>query len=310
MSANAHDKERDEITGTETTGHVWDGIRELNTPLPKWWLYTFYVTVAFSVVWMVLYPAIPYYDGEWKASEGTAGYSQRTVVAGEIADARAAQKQYLDRIEAADFQDIMADEALLNFASQGGRAAFGDNCAPCHGAGAQGFTGFPNLNDDAWIWGGTLSDIYTTIQHGIRWEDDPETRLSDMPAFLDDEILDRDQIHAVVEFVLSLSGNAENTALLADGAAVFEQECALCHGAAGMGDKTLGAPNLTDAIWLYGGSRDTLFATVAHSRRGVMPSWVGRLDEATIKQLTLYVHGLGGGETTVADQAEDMIQSR
>ncbi|GHF19545.1 Cbb3-type cytochrome c oxidase subunit [Kordiimonas sediminis] len=299
--------ERDEHTGTETTGHEWDGIKELNTPLPKWWLYTFYACILWSIGYMVVYPAIPF-AGENGYSEGTFGYSQRDVVAEEVAQAKAAQSQYLDQIAAKDFEEIRGDQDLMAFAAQGGKAAFGDNCAPCHGTGAQGFTGFPNLNDDDWIWGGTLSDIYQTIKHGIRWDEDDETRFSEMPRFLDDGLLERSQVEDVTEYVLSLSGNSSSPEKVERGAVIFAEQCTVCHGESGMGDRMQGAPNLTDAIWLYGGEREDVYSTIAHSRRGVMPSWAGRLDDATIKQLVLYVHGLGGGEQTIADEAEDFAE--
>ncbi|WP_374763280.1 cytochrome-c oxidase, cbb3-type subunit III [Yunchengibacter salinarum] len=292
-------RERDAVSGTETTGHEWDGIKELNTPLPRWWLWTFYASILYAVVYVVLYPAIPYYDGEkWDHTDGVLGYHQREVVAKDMAQADAAQSGYVREIRDASYQEIMADDALRTFANRGGAAAFGDNCAPCHGSGAQGFKGFPNLNDDAWLWGGTLEAIETTIRHGIRWEKDPATRFSEMPRFLDDQILSRDEVLNVVEYVLSLSGRAEYDDRVKAGADIFQTQCTSCHGADGKGMKALGAPDLTDAIWLYGGDRETVYETVAHSRRGVMPSWADRLDQATIKQLTLYVHGLGGGVAT------------
>lgn len=294
--------ERDDFTGTETTGHEWDGIKELNTPLPKWWLYTFYATVVWAVGYMVVYPAIPF-AGEKGYSEGTFGYSQRDVVAAELADAQAAQKTYMDQIASGSFEEIRASADLMAFATQGGRAAFGDNCAPCHGTGAQGFVGFPNLNDDDWLWGGTLDDIYYTLQHGIRWEEDYDTRFSEMPRFLDDGILDRDQVMATTEYVMSFTGRSENPELAAAGKAVYDEQCASCHMEDGTGDRIQGAPNLTDAIWLYGDSRDDIYATISHSRRGVMPAWGGRLDDATLKQLTLYVYGLGGGEASAPEEA-------
>ena len=298
--------ERDEITGVDTTGHEWDGIKELNNPLPKWWVWTFYVCILWGAVYAYMMPSFPYFkDGEMVYYKGSLGYSQRDAVASDIKEANAAKAVHLDKITAAALSDIKADEELLSFAVRGGRAAFGDNCAPCHGSGAQGFVGFPNLNDDDWIWGGTLDDIYATIQYGIRWDSHDETRLSDMPRFLDDEMLTRDEISDVTQHVLSLTGSSTDADAVARGALIYEDQCSACHGETGAGDKFVGAPNLSDAIWLYGGSADEVFTTIAHARGGVMPAWDGRLDEATVKQLALYVHGLGGGEQDVQDSAEE-----
>lgn len=289
--------ERDEITGIDTTGHEWDGIKELNNPLPRWWVLTFYVCIIWAVIYAVLMPSVPYFkDGEMVYYKGYLNYSQRDSVAKDIEAARAAKSVHMDKITAASLNDIKADEELLSFAIRGGRSAFGDNCAPCHGSGAQGFVGFPNLNDDDWIWGGALDDIHMTIENGIRWDSNEDTRLSDMPKYLDDEMLTRDQIKDVTQHVLSLSDGSTDAEAATRGAVIFEEECSMCHTATGAGDRSVGAPNLSDAIWLYGGSEQEIYTTIAHARRGVMPAWVGRLDAATIKQLTLYVHGLGGGE--------------
>jgi cytochrome c oxidase cbb3-type subunit 3 len=180
----------------------------------------------------------------------------------------------------------------MEFAINGGRAAFKENCAACHGSGAQGAKGFPNLNDDDWLWGGKIEDIYQTIRFGIRSAHE-KTRSNQMPAFGMDKVLKRDEIEATVEYVLSLSGKAEKNLL---GEKIFKANCVACHGADGKGMRSMGAPNLTDAIWLYGGKKDDIFFTIYYARNGVMPYWVGRLDDNTIKQLALYVHSLGGGE--------------
>ncbi len=298
--------ERDDVTGVDTTGHEWDGIKELNNPLPKWWIWTFYVCILWALVYAYMMPSFPYFkDGEMVYYKGSLNYSQRDVVASDIEQATAAMSVHMDKIAAASLSDIKADEELLSFSVRGGRAAFGDNCAPCHGSGAQGFVGFPNLNDDDWIWGGTLEDIYTTIQYGIRWDNHEDTRLSDMPKFLDDEMLSSEQITDVTQYVLSLSGNSSNAEAVTRGGATFAEECSVCHAQAGVGDKTMGAPNLSDAIWLYGGTQEEIFSTIAHSRSGVMPAWDGRLDVATVKQLALYVHGLGGGVQDTQDTVEE-----
>lgn len=288
---------KDEVTGVETTGHEWDGIRELNNPLPKWWIYTFYVCIIWSVVYWILMPAWPILttDG-WTYTKGLLGYSQRAVVTEEIREAQAKLAPFRDKIAASDFSDIVTNPELMSVALAGGKAAFGDNCAPCHGSGAQGAVGFPNLNDDEWIWGGSLDEIHTTLQHGIRWDADDDSRFSQMPAFLADEILERGQVEDVASYVLTLNGSFEATEQSARGSVVFAEQCASCHGAAGTGNVELGAPNLADHIWLYGGDLPTVVETVSYSRSGVMPAWSNRLSAGTLKELALYVHSLGGGQ--------------
>ncbi len=283
--------------GMETTGHVWDGIEELNTPLPRWWLWTLYACIIWAFGYMIVMPAVPIPTSDgWDYTKGMAGYSQRDVVRGEVAKSEASRAIFESRIAAADLAEIRNDEDLLAVSLAGGAAAFGDNCAPCHGSGAQGFTGFPNLNDDDWIWGGSLDDIYQTIAHGIRWEEDDDTRLSEMPKFGVDEILEPAEISDVVQFVLSLSASEHNAEQAARGAVVFEDQCSACHGESGEGDRAMGAPNLNDALWLYGGDKAAITQTVTEARYGVMPAWQGRLGDATVKELALYVHALGGGE--------------
>jgi cytochrome c oxidase cbb3-type subunit 3 len=289
MAAN---REIDDVTGIETTGHEWDGIKELNKPLPKWWLYVFYACIVWSIGYWVAYPAWPLISGY---TEGMLGYSQRQTVARSIEEARAAQSQSNEAIAKAALADIAASPDLLQFAIAGGRAAFGDNCAPCHGRGAQGFKGYPNLNDDDWIWGGTLDAIYLTLQHGIRAAND-ETRQSAMPRYGLDGVLTKEQISDTADYVLSLSGLNHEAAAAERGKAIFAENCAACHGEDGKGNQELGAPNLTDAIWLYGSAKADIVKSIETGRGGVMPAWAGRLDENTIKKLTIYVHSLGGGQ--------------
>lgn len=283
--------------GMETTGHVWDGIEELNTPLPRWWLWTLYACIIWAFGYMIVMPAVPFPTSDgWDYTKGLAGYSQRDVVRGEVAKSEASRAIFENRIASADLAEIRSDEDLLAVSLAGGAAAFGDNCAPCHGSGAQGFTGFPNLNDDDWIWGGSLDDIYQTIAHGIRWEEDDDTRLSEMPKFGVDEILEPAEISDVVQFVLSLSASEHNAEQAVRGAVVFEDQCSACHGESGEGDRSLGAPDLSDVLWLYGGDEAAITQTVTKARYGVMPAWQGRLGDATVKELALYIHALGGGE--------------
>ncbi len=283
--------ERDAITGVETTGHEWDGIRELNNPLPKWWVIVFWATILWSVVWWILYPSWPTLSTHFG---GILGSNQRLELEARMAEARAAKAAWLDRIAAADVTEIARDEELLTFATRGGEVVFKDNCAPCHGLGGAGQLNYPTLADDDWLWGGTLEDILQTVSHGIRYYEDPDTRDSEMPAFGD--ILEPQQIEDVVQFVLSLSGRAGDPEAAARGRQLFLDNCAACHGEDGRGSREVGAPNLTDEIWLYGGEAENIRAQVTRPRHGVMPAWAGRLPPESIKMVTIYVHGLGGGE--------------
>ena len=290
MTAQKHDI--DEVTGVATTGHEWDGIKELNKPLPRWWVWTFYATIVWSVGYWIVYPAWPTLTGY---TRGLWGYSQRTAVTDEVNAARAAQGRFREALAATPLDRIKDDPELLRFAMAGGSAAFQANCAPCHGRGAQGFTGYPNLNDDDWLWGGTLEEIHKTISVGAR-SDQPETRTSQMPRFGLDKLLDEGQIGDAAEYVLSLSGASADAAAAGRGQKIFADQCASCHGADGKGMQEFGAPNLTDAIWLYGGSKAAIEESIRTGRGGVMPAWAGRLDPATLKSLAVYVHSLGGGK--------------
>lgn len=287
------DKEFDAISGVETTGHSWDGIRELNNPLPRWWIWTFYATIVFSVGYMIYYPSIPLIEG---ATRGISGQTNRLVLREQMERANVARQERFDRIEASDLESIRSDENLYRFALAGGSSLFKVHCTQCHGSGAQGAPGYPNLNDDEWLWGGDLEAIYTTIKHGIRNDQDEDALYSQMPAFGRDEILDNTEISSAAEFVLSLSGQEYEAPLAEEGAVVFADNCAACHGESGEGDPTFGAPDVSDAIWLYGNDRQSIITQIREPSHGVMPAWGGRLGETGIKQLALYVHGLGGGE--------------
>lgn len=291
------EKHKDDVTGVETTGHSWDGIRELNNPLPKWWIYTFYASVVWCIVYWVLMPAWPYLTNDgWTYTKGLIGYEQREVVTGELASIIDSRAGAMQQIAELPLREVAANPALVDLALAAGRAAFGDNCAPCHGSGAQGSKGFPNLNDDEWIWGGTLDDIQYTLNHGIRWDGNDDTRQNIMMAYGRDGILDRAEISDVAEYVLALSDRSQDAEAAARGSEIFATQCVACHGADGTGNRELGAPNLTDAIWLYGGERADIIESVSNGRSGTMPAWEGRLSEATIRSLTLFVHSLGGGE--------------
>ncbi len=288
----ADNKEIDHVSGVETTGHEWDGIRELNNPLPRWWLWTFYACCLWALAYWIVMPAWPLISSH---TEGFLGYSSRAQLVKSVDRARDAQSVYLDRIDAASLEQIAADQELLDFALAGGRSAFAVNCSQCHGRGAAGYVGYPNLNDDDWIWGGDLAAIDHTIHFGIRSDHD-ETRFNEMPAYGRDELLTREEINDVAEYVLSLSNSGSDAAASARGAVTFAEQCSACHMEDGGGNYELGAPNLRDAIWLYGGDKSAVVDTITNSRAGMMPAWTGRLDEATIKQLAIYVHSLGGGE--------------
>lgn len=287
------DKEIDAVSGVETTGHQWDGIRELNNPLPRWWVWTFYATILFSVGYMVYYPAIPLIEG---STMGISGQTNRAALKDEIAFANQARAERFSRIESGDLEAIKADDNLYRFAISGGASLFKVHCTQCHGSDHAGGGGYPNLNDDAWLWGGDLANIYQTIHHGVRNTDDEDARYSEMPAFGADGILDKGQISAVTEYVLKISGAEHDETQATAGSQIFADNCAACHGEDGKGSIELGAPNLTDAISLYGNTRETIYAQISRPRLGVMPAWGARLGEAGVKQLALYVHGLGGGQ--------------
>jgi cytochrome c oxidase cbb3-type subunit 3 len=291
----AENKRVDAPTGTETVGHEWDGIEELDTPLPRWWLWTFYATILFSLGYVILYPAWPLISG---ATRGTLGWSSR----GELQKEEAARAEALAPIRASiastPIEQLPANPTLLQQAIEGGRAAFRMHCVQCHGAGAAGSPGYPNLNDDDWLWGGDLRAIEFTIENGARNPDHPRTRTSMMPAFGRDGIMTPAQIEDTVAHIRTISRQQTPNAAARRGAAQFAQNCAACHGPTGQGNRQFGAPNLTDPIWLYGGDPDTLRTTITNARAGVMPAWGGRLDPVTIRMLAAYVHSLGGGEAS------------
>ncbi|MDX8530790.1 cytochrome-c oxidase, cbb3-type subunit III [Mesorhizobium sp. VK25A] len=281
----------DEISGITTTGHEWDGIKELNNPLPRWWVITFYITIAWAIAYTIAYPAWPMLSS---ATKGVLGFSSRGEVKNEMAAAEAAKTKYVAAIQSKSVSEIAADDTLREFAVAAGGAAFKVNCVQCHGSGAQGSKGFPNLNDDDWLWGGKAEQIQQTITHGIRFAADADTRQSEMPAFVD--VLKPEQINQVSAFVASLSGPVKDKSLIEPGAKVFAENCAVCHGQNAKGNRDVGAPNLTDAIWLYGSGETAIASQVRAPKNGVMPAWVGRLGETTVKELAVYVHSLGGGE--------------
>ncbi|PWJ81012.1 cytochrome c oxidase cbb3-type subunit 3 [Pseudaminobacter salicylatoxidans] len=284
-------REIDEVSGVETTGHEWDGIKELNNPMPRWWLWTFYATIVWAAGYTIAYPAWPMISS---ATSGVLGFSSRGDLKAEMTAAETAKQDYAQTIAAKSADEILADDQLREFATAAGAAAFKVNCIQCHGSGAEGSAGFPNLNDDDWLWGGSADAIYHTIAHGIRFEGDPDTRYSEMPAFGD--MLSKDEIRQVSSYVASLTGNSTDEQAAAAGKQVFADNCASCHGDDGTGDREFGAPNLADAIWLYGSSEAEIARQVRTPRHGMMPAWSARLGDTTVKELAVYVHSLGGGE--------------
>lgn len=298
MSRKPTNQEKPEVA---TTGHEWDGIKEYDNPMPRWWLWTLYATIAWGVWYTIAYPAWPLIQ---RATAGYSGYSTRAEVQADI-DAVNAQNASLNTSLAdADMNALVADPSteLYGYAVNMGRSVFSANCSQCHGAGAAGVqaSGFPSLIDDDWLWGGTIDDIVFTVTNGIRNEQSPDARWVEMPAFGD--ILSHDEIAAIANHVRQISGQDFDAALADQGTQLFLDNCASCHGDTGDGDRTMGAPRLNDAVWLYGGSLETIEQTITNARFGVMPSWshewrgASGLDPAEINAVAAYVHQLGGGE--------------
>ncbi len=274
-----------------TTGHNWDGIKELNNPLPRWWLWTFYATIIWGIGYMVVYPSVPLLTS---ATQGTAGYSSRLALEEDLAHFAARNAPLDEALIAIPLTEIQANPDLAHYASAGGAAVFKTACAQCHGEGAEGAKGYPNLLDDDWLWGGDIEAIYQSIRHGIGAEDDINTRFAEMSAF--GEFLSDDEMTSVLHYTLSLSGAGHNPSFVGSGASVFADNCAACHGADGKGDRALGAPDLTDSIWLYGKSQSDVRASITEGRQGKMPAWQHILSEAQLRQVAYFVHQLGGGE--------------
>ena len=284
-------REKDEHSGVETTGHEWDGIKELDNPLPRWWLWIFYATIAWAVVYWVLMPAWP---GLHSYTHGLLHDSARSQVAQDLKALAAQRGAAGARLQSASLAQIEADPNLQAYALEEGQSIFGDNCATCHGQSGTGGKGYPNLRDDVWIWGGSLEDIARTIRFGAR-SGDPNARNSAMPAFGRDAVLPAAQIDDLTEYVVALSHRKADAAAVARAAPVFQANCVLCHGADGKGNPAFGAPNLTDADWLYGGDRASIHDQIWNGHGGVMPAWGHRFDDAKIKALAVYIHVKSGG---------------
>lgn len=293
---NKKNKEIDKVTGVETTGHEWDGLKELNNPLPRWWLWVFIITIIWSIGYFVVYPSWPTISGN---TEGSIGWTQYNQLKDSQAEIISRKFDKLESIKSKNLQQIKADTELYEFAMKGGASVFKDNCATCHGIGAEGALSYPNLNDDDWLWGGSLKEIYATIKHGIRSKLDDNTRDSLMPAFGRDGLLAKEEINNIAEYVMTLSkekGSFDTDENWQAGKQLFADNCVSCHGGNGQGMKDFGAPRLNDAIWLRGSNKEDIVAMIYNAKMGMMPNWSERLDDETIKMLTIYVHSLGGGE--------------
>ncbi len=297
-----------------TTGHVWDGIEELNNPLPRWWVWVFYLCILYAIGYTIAYPAWPLLTG---ATPGVLGTSTRADVAAEIKQFDDANAPTKAALVAADLPAIGDDAALNDYALKAGKAVFNTNCVQCHGreGGGNKAGGYPTLSDNDWLWGGDIATIHATITHGVRNTVDPEARNVGvyMPAWSETATgplaeaasaqFTTEEIGQVVNYVLKISGQTADEAKATAGTVLYTENCAACHGEDGKGNRDLGSPNLTDAIWLYGGDAATLTATLVNGRAGVMPAWgyndtgiAARMTEDEIRAVALYVHSLGGGE--------------
>ena len=285
--------ERDPVTDRETTGHEWNGIKELDTPVPRGVLMFLIVTHIWAIAWWFLVPAWPLGT---TYTRGLLGVDQRTTVEAQVAEGQQQRSAWTTKLETEPYDEILADESLMRTVRDTGRQLFGDNCAACHGRDGKGSKNYPDLTDDDWLWGGGPEMIEQTMRVGINTAH-PESRIGQMPAFGRDDMLDRDQVRNVAAYVYSLShsdySTADNVDRIDAGREVFLTTCAACHGEDGAGNREVGAPNLTDGHWLYGGDLDTIIATVHGGRQGHMPTWEKRLSNADIRTLALYVHDLG-----------------
>lgn len=288
----ADKREIDAETQTETTGHEWDGIKELDTPMPRWWLWSLYATIVWGIGYVLLMPAWPLVNS---ATPGLLGWSSRGEVAADIAAHHARHAPMNEQLLQTELAMVADDPDLLRFSVAGGRAVFLAQCSQCHGAGGGGAPGgYPNLLDDDWLWGGTVDDIHQTVMHGVRDEADFDSRYSMMSEY--GSMLSSDEIEALVHYVRSLSNLDHDAAIASPGGELFADFCVACHGDDGTGDQFQGAPNLADGIWLYGGSHDAIRQTITGGRGGMMPSFHARLTPEEVAKVAIYVHSLGGGQ--------------
>lgn len=284
-------KTKDDVSGAETTGHSWDGITELNNPLPRWWVLTFYGCIIWAIIYTIVMPAWPIPGGYTK---GVLGASDRRDVDVAVKALEATRAPMMSKLLATPLDQVAAKPEMAQFAQESGRVAFAQNCSTCHGAGGQGAKGYPSLVDDVWLWDGSLQGIRSTLETGIR-SDHPQARFSQMPSFGRDKLLEPSQIADVTQYVLKIAGRPNQAAAAGRGSAVFAANCTACHGPQGKGDQAQGAPNLTDKEWLYGGTPEEISTQIYLGRGGVMPIMSQRLDPATLNAVAYYVHSLGGG---------------
>jgi cytochrome c oxidase cbb3-type subunit III len=262
-----------------TTGHVWDeDLRELNNPLPRWWMVLFVVTVVFSFAYLALYPGLGSYGGSWQWS--SAGQYEA-----EQAKARAALKPLYERFTTMDEKQLAADSQAMGI----GERLFLNNCAACHGSDGRGSKGFPNLTDGDWLWGGAFADIQKTIAEG---------RTGVMPPMAA-AIGGGEHVRNVANFVLSLSGSPHDNVAAQLGREKFTA-CAACHGPEGKGNPALGAPNLTDKVWLHGWGEEAVAAMVNNGKNNVMPAHASRLTPEQVRVLAAYVWRFSNGSAKVA----------
>lgn len=279
--------ERDPYTGHMTTGHEWNGITELNTPVPRAVYFFLAVTTAFALVYWLLMPAWPLGT---TYTRGLLGLDDRSNVAEELRRAASGREIWARRIESSDYQAIQSDEKLMDVVRNTGRTLFADNCSVCHGSDGRGGPGYPNLTGGSRLWGAAPDTVAETLRVGIN-SSHPETRTSQMLAFGRDQVLSRTEIENLVTYVQGLSKqtNPEESAALAAGKETFAANCVSCHGEDAAGNPELGAPNLTDPFWIYGGDRQSIYTSIHQGRQGHMPHWEGRLTPLDRKILTLYV---------------------
>lgn len=279
----------------KTTGHSFDGIEEYDNQIPTWWKIAFIICIIVAIAYALIFPSFPYHKGNFA---GLLNWTSKQKLEKDLNETSISRKQQYEKLKTLSFDEIRKDANLKEFAIKGASYFFQDNCVPCHGKGGAGQKGgFPVLVDDDWIWGGKIEQIYQTINYGIR-NSNPNSRQNAMTKFGVDGILNKDQIDDVADYVFSLSNKNYQAAALKiqSGKEIFAKNCISCHGVNAKGNKELGAPNLTDKIWIYGGEKKDIVAQVYSPKMGAMPAWGERLDPEIIKMLTIYVYELGGGE--------------
>lgn len=288
------EKERDEVTGEKTTGHEWNGIKELDTPVPRGILLFVIVTHVFAVIWWVLMPAFPL---GWTYTQGVLGIDQFDSADQAIVETQMSRETWANAIMELPPEEVLADPVLMERVVDTGHQLFGDNCAACHGREAEGGIGYPDLTDNDWIWGdGSVTAIADTLRVGINARH-VDTRFAQMPAFGAQQMLSRPDVINVARYVYSLSNpdysSADTLESLQAGRETFATNCAGCHGEDATGFPQAGAPNLSDSAWIYGGELADVIASVHGGRVGHMPTWEERLTLTEIQALALYVYTLG-----------------